>query len=96
MASTPASYALTMTADGTKSIDSTAAIISAAKARRIFRVQNTHASQILYIGPSGAVTSSAYSWKLVAGASIEIDGYCGALYGYGSGAATTATFLEAY
>ena len=95
MPASPVQSGATMTADGTFSIGTAAAVISAAgAARRIFKVQNTHASQILYLGPSSAVSSTAYAWKLVAGASVDLDGYNGALYGYGSGASTTGAFIE--
>jgi len=96
MAANPTMAGSTMTADGTFSAGTTpvVAIVAAGDGRRIFRVQNTHASQTLYLGPTDAVSSSAYSWKLIAGATLDLDGYSGALYCVGSGTATTGVYLK--
>jgi hypothetical protein len=86
-----------MTSDGTKSIGSSAAVIVAARPGRTrLVVQNRHATQDLFLGPTGAVSSTAFAWKLTAGQSRDLGAYTGALYGYGSGAATTCTALEGY
>jgi hypothetical protein len=36
-------------------------------------VQNNHASNILYVGTSNAVTASAYGVQLATGASVSLD-----------------------
>lgn len=36
-------------------------------------VQNNHASNILYVGSSSSVTSSAYGVQLATGASVSLD-----------------------
>jgi hypothetical protein len=36
-------------------------------------IQNNHASNILYVGTSNSVTSSAYGVQLINGASIALD-----------------------
>jgi hypothetical protein len=86
-----------VTADGTKSIGSTAAVIVAARPGRAkLIIQNRHATQDLFIGPTNAVSGTAYAFKLTAGQSRDLGPYTGALWGYGSGAATTCTFFEGY
>lgn len=87
----------TMTQAAVASVGTSAALAADINGSRVIcRILNTHGSQVLYIGTTSSVTSSIYSWSLAAGASVELDGYCGALYVIGSGASTTYKLLEGY
>lgn len=56
-------------------------------------IQNTHASQTLYIG---AVAASTSDFKILPGAAITLPfGVANAIYGWGSGAATTFALIGA-
>jgi hypothetical protein len=57
-------------------------------------VQNAHASQNLYVGPSGVATTTGI--QIVPGASVGFDDFNGPLYGIASGAATDTRVLEIY
>lgn len=88
-------------ADCTGSVGTSAALAAqvsnstagSAQGRAVCRIKNTHATQVLYVGKSSAVSSTAHSWALAAGVELNLDGYCGPLYVIGSGAATTYLFL---
>lgn len=94
MASNPSELFNTISNDCTKSVGSSATLLDAKRARRMLRVQNTHGSQLLYLGTTSSVSDSAFMWRVAAaGGQVELDGYSGDLYGYGSGPATTCTVL---
>ena len=83
-----------MSSYGTISVGAAAAVVVAANNRReSVYIQNTHATQDLYLGYDSSVTD-ANGFKLAAGQSIEIKSHQGPVYGYGSGAATTGRYLE--
>lgn len=83
-----------MSGYGAFSVGSSAAVIVAANNRReSVVIQNTHASQDLYVGTDSSVTN-ANGLKVPAGQSVEFTSYQGSVYGYGSGAATTGRYLE--
>ena len=68
------------------SIGTSAAVIKAARSsRQSILVQNAHASNDLYVGADSSVTTSN-GLKLVAGASLTLDSYTGAVYGIASAA----------
>jgi hypothetical protein len=76
-------------------IGGTAAVVAAARqSRRNLIVQNLHASQDLYVGPSGVTTSSGV--KVAAGQSVGFVDFNGTLYGIASGAGTDVRVLEIY
>ena len=78
------------------SVGATSAVIAARRAgRKSIIVYNNHATQILYIGSSSAVTT-ANGLPVAAGQSRVLDDYNGALYGIASGAATDVRFFEVY
>lgn len=57
-------------------------------------VQNIHATQILYVGPSGV--STADGLKVAAGQTLPLDNLNGPLYGIASGAGTDVRILEVF
>lgn len=78
------------------SVGTSAAIIKAARtARRSITVQNTHASNALYLGNNPNVTT-ANGLRVAAGASRTFDNYNGDLYGIASGASTGARYFEVF
>lgn len=77
----------------TVAVATTATLIVGAGNRRSIIVQNNHATQILYVGDDNGVTTST-GLKIAAGASLTLEAYTGALYGIGSGAATTTNYFE--
>lgn len=80
---------------GAVSIGAAAALIKAANSRReSIVVQNVHATQVLYVGTDSSVTD-ANGLKLAAGESIRLETKS-AIYGYGSGAATTGRYFEEF
>jgi len=91
-----------ITADGTFTAGAAAVLVVASRpGRKKLLVQNRHATQIIYLGPTSAVTTSAYAWKIIpagAGVRAEVDlgGYSGALYAIADGASTVGTFFEGY
>lgn len=62
-------------------------LLSASSAVNDLIVQNTHATQDLYVGASGVTTSSGF--KIAAGTSYRFENFRGDLYGIASGAGTT-------
>lgn len=83
-----------MSSYGAISVGSSAAVVVGANNRReSVAIQNTHASQDLYLGFDASVTNAS-GFKVAAGQSVTFFSYQGAIYGYGSGAATTGRYLE--
>lgn len=77
----------------TVTIGATAAVIVAAKASRAsIVVQNVHATNVLYVGPSSVTTANGL--RLNPGESIEFTDYTGAIYGIASAAGTDVRYLE--
>lgn len=86
-----------ITADADVSIGTAAALVLNRRAgRRVLRIKNTHATQIIYVGPTDSVSATVASWVVPAGITIDIDGYCGAIYMIASGSATTALCMEGW
>lgn len=91
----------TLNADGAGSVGSAAALgVAANTLRRILRIQNRHATQILYVGKDNTVSASVFNWVLTGTTAnpaneLNLDGYTGAIWVFGSGAATLYTILEA-
>lgn len=82
---------------GNVSIGTSAAVVAAAKGRSSIIIQNNHATQVLYLGDDSSVTADAASTgglKIVAGASVTLTGFKGAVYGIASGAATPVAYFE--
>lgn len=80
---------------GTVAVAATATLIVAARSRReSVVIQNNHASQTLHLGTDSSVTTST-GFKLAAGGSVALNTK-GAVYGIGSGAATTTNYFELY
>ena len=69
-------------------------IVGGRSARDTVLIQNVHASNVLYIGPSNAVTT-ANGFKLLAGESIELSAV-GAVFGIASAAGTDVRYLESF
>lgn len=82
--------------NGQVTIGTTAALIlQGAALRSHLVIQNTHASNDLFIGGSDAVTTSGATSgiKVPAGESFTLDGFTGSLFGIGSAAGTTVSFF---
>lgn len=62
--------------------------------REILTVQNVHATQILYIGPSTVATTTGL--KVAPGGLFTFESYEGPVYGIADGAATDVRVLEVY
>lgn len=81
---------------GTASIGGTAALLLDVRARRETAIiQNNHATQTLHLGNDANVTT-ANGLKIAAGGSVTLEGYQGAIWAIGSGAATTVNYWENY
>jgi hypothetical protein len=77
----------------TVTIGTSAALIKGSTSgRESIVIQNVHASNDLYVGPSGVTTSSGV--KVPAGQSITFDDYIGPVYGIASAASTDVRYLE--
>ena len=86
-----------MTPDGTGTVGTTQAqALPRRPGRGKLRIENTHGSNVLYVGSDANVTSSAYSEAVAAGEKINLDGYVGPVHVVGSGAGTTYVVTEVY
>jgi hypothetical protein len=82
-------------ATGQATIGTTAASLVAARTlRRRVYVRNTHASNVLYLGASAAVTT-ANGHAVPAGTTVEIDTDA-AVFAIASAITTTVTYLETF
>jgi hypothetical protein len=63
-----------------------AKIVSAKNGVRAVSVSATHATQDIYVGPSGVTTGNGH--KVKAGTTVTLPGFHGDLYAIGSGAGT--------
>ena len=89
----PQEYGDTLTVYNSNVGTTEAALIAAgtpAGGRKVFRLRNTHGSQIIYFRTATGVTS-ANGAAIPAGTEAVLDGYNGALYIIASGATTTYT-----
>jgi hypothetical protein len=79
----------------TVSVGATAVLlVDGTTSRNNLIVQNAHASQNLYVGPSTVDTTTGL--RLAAGESVGLPDFNGPLYGIASGAATDTRVLETY
>lgn len=69
-------------------------IVAARTTGKGVRVRNTHATQVLYVGDANVTAANGY--PIPAGLSELFSTYTGALYGVGSGAATTGGWIGTF
>jgi hypothetical protein len=80
---------------GAKTVTTSAQLIAAARSSRdAVRVQNLHASNLLYIGPDSAVTA-ANGIRIAAGAETTIPSR-GDIYAIASAASTDVRYWEIF
>ena len=85
----------TLSSYGAKTVTTTAQLLVPARSsRNAVRVQNLHATNLLYIGPDSAVTA-ANGIRVAAGAETTIPSR-GDIYGIASAASTDVRFWEIF
>ena len=77
------------------SVGGTAVLLKAANTSRVsLTVQNLHATQLLYLGTSSAVTTANGIRVAAVGGTYVFDDYLGEVWAIASGAATDVRYWE--